>query len=59
MPLTFNISHGLAAGIMVYALVKLAARPRPRGALADVRAGGAVRAAVRVSAGVSAFPLSR
>ncbi len=29
MPLTFNISHGLAAGIMVYALVKTAAR-RPR-----------------------------
>ena len=26
MPLTFNISHGLAAGIVVYALVKLAAR---------------------------------
>ncbi len=26
MPLTFNISHGLAAGIIVYALVKLAAR---------------------------------
>ncbi|HVR10655.1 MAG TPA: NCS2 family permease [Thermoanaerobaculia bacterium] len=26
MPLTFNISHGLAAGIMVYVLVKLAAR---------------------------------
>lgn len=25
MPLTFNISHGLAAGIVVYALVKLAA----------------------------------
>lgn len=25
MPLTFNISHGLAAGIFVYALVKLAA----------------------------------
>jgi AGZA family xanthine/uracil permease-like MFS transporter len=29
MPLTFNISHGLAAGIVVYALVKTAAR-RPR-----------------------------
>jgi AGZA family xanthine/uracil permease-like MFS transporter len=26
MPLTFNISHGLAAGIVVYALTKLAAR---------------------------------
>jgi adenine/guanine/hypoxanthine permease len=26
MPLTFNISHGLAAGIVVYVLVKLAAR---------------------------------
>ena len=26
MPLTFNISHGLAAGIVVYALVKTAAR---------------------------------
>ena len=26
MPLTFNISHGLAAGIVVYALAKLAAR---------------------------------
>jgi AGZA family xanthine/uracil permease-like MFS transporter len=26
MPLTFNISHGLAAGIIVYALTKLAAR---------------------------------
>jgi AGZA family xanthine/uracil permease-like MFS transporter len=26
MPLTFNISHGLAAGIVVYTLVKLAAR---------------------------------
>lgn len=26
MPLTFNISHGLAAGIVTYALVKLAAR---------------------------------
>lgn len=26
MPLTFNISHGLAAGIMVYALVKTAGR---------------------------------
>lgn len=26
MPLTFNISHGLAAGIVVYALVKLASR---------------------------------
>lgn len=26
MPLTFNISHGLAAGIIVYALVKLASR---------------------------------
>jgi AGZA family xanthine/uracil permease-like MFS transporter len=26
MPLTFNISHGLAAGIVVYALVKLAGR---------------------------------
>jgi len=26
MPLTFNISHGLAAGIVVYALVKIAAR---------------------------------
>ncbi len=26
MPLTFNISHGLAAGIVVYALVKVAAR---------------------------------
>jgi adenine/guanine/hypoxanthine permease len=26
MPLTFNISHGLAAGIVVYALIKLAAR---------------------------------
>lgn len=26
MPLTFNISHGLAAGVVVYALVKLAAR---------------------------------
>jgi adenine/guanine/hypoxanthine permease len=26
MPLTFNISHGLAAGIIVYPLVKLAAR---------------------------------
>jgi AGZA family xanthine/uracil permease-like MFS transporter len=26
MPLTFNISHGLAAGIVVYAVVKLAAR---------------------------------
>src|SRR5947199_854148 len=26
MPLTFNISHGLAAGIVVYGLVKLAAR---------------------------------
>ena len=26
MPLTFNISHGLAAGIMVYVLVKVAAR---------------------------------
>ena len=28
MPLTFNISHGLAAGIVVYALVKTAARRR-------------------------------
>jgi len=28
MPLTFNISHGLAAGIVVYVLVKLAARRR-------------------------------
>ena len=26
MPLTFNISHGLAAGILVYVVVKLAAR---------------------------------
>lgn len=26
MPLTFNISHGLATGVVVYALVKLAAR---------------------------------
>ena len=26
MPLTFNISHGLAAGIVVYAVVKIAAR---------------------------------
>ncbi|MBW8877142.1 MAG: NCS2 family permease [Acidobacteria bacterium] len=26
MPLTFNISHGLAAGIVVYVLIKLAAR---------------------------------
>ncbi len=26
MPLTFNISHGLAAGIVVYVLVKLGAR---------------------------------
>src|SRR6185295_14249595 len=26
MPLTFNISHGLAAGIVVYVLVKIAAR---------------------------------
>jgi len=26
MPLTFNITHGLAAGILVYVLVKLAAR---------------------------------
>jgi AGZA family xanthine/uracil permease-like MFS transporter len=26
MPLTFNISHGLAAGIIVYVLTKLAAR---------------------------------
>ncbi|HEV8582210.1 MAG TPA: NCS2 family permease [Thermoanaerobaculia bacterium] len=26
MPLTFNISHGLAAGIVVYVLVKMAAR---------------------------------
>lgn len=26
MPLTFNISHGLAAGIVIYALVKTAAR---------------------------------
>jgi AGZA family xanthine/uracil permease-like MFS transporter len=28
MPLTFNISHGLAAGIIVYVLMKLAARRR-------------------------------
>jgi AGZA family xanthine/uracil permease-like MFS transporter len=26
MPLTFNISHGLAAGVMVYVLLKIAAR---------------------------------
>jgi AGZA family xanthine/uracil permease-like MFS transporter len=26
MPLTFNISHGLAAGIVAYAFVKLAGR---------------------------------
>ena len=28
MPLTFNISHGLAGGIVVYALVKTAAGRR-------------------------------
>jgi AGZA family xanthine/uracil permease-like MFS transporter len=28
MPLTFNISHGLAAGIVVYVVVKMAARRR-------------------------------
>ncbi len=53
MPLTFNISHGLAGGIVVYALVKTAAGRWREVHWLMYAAGGAVRAALRPAARLS------